>query len=69
MKITRQHEEKLSRTQELTAVKEQALKELGYTTLTEENGKDPRYPSAGQCTNAYYIHTIKDSSYNLHISI
>ena len=38
--INRKHEEKLSRTQELTAVKEQALKELGYATLTEENGKE-----------------------------
>ena len=38
--INRKHEEKLSRTQELTAVKEQALRELGYTTLTEENGKE-----------------------------
>ena len=38
--INRKHEEKLSRTQELTAIKEQALKELGYTTLTEENGKE-----------------------------
>ena len=38
--INRKHEEKLSRTQELTAVKEQALKELGYQTLTEDNGKE-----------------------------
>ena len=38
--INRKHEEKLSRTQELTAVKEQALRELGYATLTEENGKE-----------------------------
>ncbi len=38
--INRKHEEKLSRTQELTAIKEQALKELGYTTITEENAKD-----------------------------
>ena len=38
--INRKHEEKLSRTQELTAVKEQALKELGYSSLTEENGKE-----------------------------
>ena len=38
--INRKHEEKLSRTQELTALKEQALKELGYQTLTEENGKE-----------------------------
>ena len=38
--INRKHEEKLSRTQELTAVKEQALKELGYANLTEENGKE-----------------------------
>lgn len=38
--INRKHEEKLSRTQELTAIKEQALKELGYATLTEDNGKE-----------------------------
>lgn len=38
--INRKHEEKLSRTQELTAVKEQALKELGYGSLTEENAKE-----------------------------
>lgn len=38
--INRKHEEKLSRTQELTAIKEQALKELGYSSLTEENGKE-----------------------------
>ena len=38
--INRKHEDKLSRTQELTAVKEQALKELGYATLTEDNGKE-----------------------------
>ena len=34
------HEEKLSRTQELNSVKLQALKELGYTTITEDNAKE-----------------------------
>ena len=38
--INRKHEEKLSRTQELTAVREQALKELGYSTITEDNAKE-----------------------------
>lgn len=38
--IDRKHEEKLSRTQELNTVKEQALKELGFTTITEDNAKD-----------------------------
>ena len=38
--IDRKHEEKLSRTQELTTVKEQALKELGFTTITEDNAKE-----------------------------
>ena len=33
-------EEKLSRTQELNTVKMQALKELGYTSITEENAKE-----------------------------
>ena len=38
--IEQRHEEKLSRTQELNTVKMQALKELGYTTITEENAKE-----------------------------
>ena len=38
--IEHKHEEKLSRTQELNTVKLQALKELGYTTITEENAKE-----------------------------
>jgi len=38
--IDRKHEEKLSRTQELNTIKEQALKELGFTTITEENAKE-----------------------------
>lgn len=38
--IDRRHEEKLSRTQELNTVKEQALKELGFTTITEDNAKE-----------------------------
>ena len=38
--IDRKHEEKLSRTQELNTVKEQALKELGFTTITEDNAKE-----------------------------
>lgn len=38
--IDRKHEEKLSRTQELNTVKEQALKELGFTCITEENAKE-----------------------------
>ena len=36
--IEHKMEEKMSRTMELNAIKEQALKELGYTSLTEENG-------------------------------
>lgn len=35
--IEQKNEEKLSRTQELNSAKEQALKELGYTKITEEN--------------------------------
>lgn len=35
--IDKKHEEKLSRTQELNSVRDQALKELGYNTVTEEN--------------------------------
>ena len=38
--IEQKHEEKLSRTQELNAVKMQALKELGYTTINEDNAKE-----------------------------
>jgi len=38
--IEQKHEEKLSRTQELKTVKMQALKELGYTTITEFNAKE-----------------------------
>lgn len=38
--IEKKHEEKLSRTQELNVVKEQALKELGYATITEDNAKE-----------------------------
>ena len=38
--IEQKHEEKLSRTQELNAVKMQALKELGYTTITADNAKE-----------------------------
>jgi len=38
--IEQKHEEKLSRTQELKTVKIQALKELGFTAITEENAKE-----------------------------
>ena len=38
--IEHKHEEKLSRTQELNTVKLQALKELGYTTINEDNAKE-----------------------------
>ena len=38
--IEHKHEEKLSRTQELNTVKMQALKELGYTTINEDNAKE-----------------------------
>ena len=38
--IEQKHEEKLSRTQELNTVKMQALKELGYTSITESNAKE-----------------------------
>ena len=38
--VEHRHEEKLSRTQELNTVKMQALKELGYTSITEENAKE-----------------------------
>ena len=38
--VEHKHEEKLSRTQELNTVKMQALKELGYTSITEENAKE-----------------------------
>ena len=38
--VEHKHEEKLSRTQELNTIKLQALKELGYTTINEENAKE-----------------------------
>ena len=38
--ISKKNEEKLSRTMELNNIKAQALKELGYTEITEENGGD-----------------------------
>lgn len=38
--IDRKHEEKLSRTQELYAVRDQALKELGFNAITRENSKE-----------------------------
>ncbi len=37
--IERRHEEKLSRTQELNSVKEQALKELGFNNITDDNAE------------------------------
>lgn len=39
-KIEQMKEEKLSRTQELTHFKQQALKELGYTGVNESNAKE-----------------------------
>ena len=38
--IDKKHEEKLSRTQELYIVRDQALKELGYSNITEENARE-----------------------------
>ena len=38
--IEHKNEEKLSRTQELNTAKVQALKELGYTEINEENAKE-----------------------------
>ncbi len=38
--IEHKKEEKLSRTQELNTAKIQALKELGYTSITEDNAKE-----------------------------
>ena len=38
--IEQKKEEKLSRTQELNTVKIQALKELGYTEINEDNAKE-----------------------------
>ena len=38
--IEHKNEEKLSRTQELNTDKVQALKELGYTEINEENAKE-----------------------------
>ena len=38
--INQKHEEKLSRTQELNSAKVQALKELGYTEINEDNATE-----------------------------
>ena len=38
--IEQKNEERLSRTQELNTVKIQALKELGYTEINEDNAKE-----------------------------
>ena len=38
--IEKKNEEKLSRTQELNTAKVQALKELGYTEINEDNAKE-----------------------------
>ena len=38
--IEHKNEEKLSRTQELNTAKVQALRELGYTEITETNAKE-----------------------------
>ena len=38
--IEHKKEERLSRTQELNAAKVQALKELGYTEINNENAKE-----------------------------
>ena len=38
--IEHKNEEKLSRTQELNTAKIQALKELGYTEINEDNAKE-----------------------------
>ena len=38
--IEHKNEEKLSRTQELNTAKVQALKELGYSEINEENAKE-----------------------------
>lgn len=38
--IEQRHEEKLSQTEELDAIKVKALKELGYTGINEENAKE-----------------------------
>ena len=38
--IEQKHEEKLSITQELNTIKLQALRELGYSVITEENAKE-----------------------------
>ena len=38
--IEQKHEDKLSRTQELNSIKLQALKELGYTVITQDNAKE-----------------------------
>ena len=38
--IENKNEEKLGRTQELNTARNEALKELGYTEITEENAKE-----------------------------
>ena len=38
--LERKNEEKLSRTQELNTAKVQALKELGFTEINEDNAKE-----------------------------
>ena len=38
--IKEKHEEILSRTQELISAQEQALKELGYSEITQENSTE-----------------------------
>ena len=38
--IDQKHEERLSRTQELNSAKVQALKELGYTEINEDNATE-----------------------------
>ena len=38
--IKEKHEEVLSRTQELVSAQEQALKELGYSEITQENSTE-----------------------------
>ena len=38
--IERKHEEKLSRTEELNTITAQALKELGFTGITDDNAKE-----------------------------
>ncbi len=38
--IERKHEEKLSKTEELYAIKDQALRELGYETFNDDNARE-----------------------------